>query len=937
MSGLSRPSTDLPQITPSVHFENTLTSRLFEDYLNCPTKCFLHASLEKETENTYANWAETLNQSYRREGLTRLASGFSPEHVAVDLSIAKQLASVSWQLTINLVVRANNLEANIDAVERLLPRSRDEAVRLVPIRFISANKLTRNNKLILAFDALALSTISGSPVDMGTIVHGDSYAMAKVKTSELTREVRKRIGRIGVMLSNRVPPKLVLNRHCPECVFQARCRKTATENNDLSLLGGMSEREISKLNTKGIFSVTQLSYTFRPRRRRHELPKRQEKFHHSLRALAIRENKIHAVDLPNLTLDGTPVYLDVEGLPDCDFYYLIGVRIITDKGAVQHSFWANNADDEKQIWIDFLTVLSEIPDPRIVHYGSYETTFLKRMGQLYGTPCDVSAAASTAIAQPVNILSLIFARIYFPTFSNGLKEVAGYFGFSWSGAPSSGLESIMWRRRWEQSSDSSEKQALLDYNQQDCEALEIVTGKIVELYCAARSDGPQRHVVRTSDMKREGQFGFKRVNFVLPELKTINEAAYWDYQRERVYIRSRHRSIPKKKRRTRRTRVAIKPNAVIECMRPRSCPSCKSTKMFGHGKRSKTVIDLHFMQHGIKRWIVRYAAHRYKCTSCKRTFNPRDKRWPSKKYGSNLIAYAIYLNIELRIPQEQVTSNLNKVFSLGLGLGVTHTFKSGVAEAYRDTYDGIVKRLCSGRLLHADETHISVKGRDGFVWVLTSMEEVAYFYTPTREGSTIQTMLKKFSGVLVSDFYAAYDSISCFQQKCLIHLIRDLNDELLKHPYDDGLSKLAKEFTALVKPIIETVDRRGLKKRFLGKHLVFVDRFYKRIAGEVGASESVRKVIDRLQKNRETLFTFLGFDDVPWNNNNAEHAVKAFATLRRVIDGTTSENGLRDYLILLSLCETCKYQGLDFLEFMRSGIKDIPEYARAKGASRPRR
>ena len=70
---------------------------------------------------------------------------------------------------------------------------------------------------------------------------------------------------------------------------------------------------------------------------------------------------------------------------------------------------------------------------------------------------------------------------------------------------------------------------------------------------------------------------------------------------------------------------------------------------------------------------------------------------------------------------------------------------------------------------------------------------------------------------------------------------------------------------------------------------------------------------------------------------DAEHAVKAFAALRRVIDGTTSENGLRDYLILLGLCATCKYQGLEFLDFMRSGIKDIAEYARAKGVSRPRR
>ena len=95
------------------------------------------------------------------------------------------------------------------------------------------------------------------------------------------------------------------------------------------MLSGMSEKERKKLRDKGIFTVTQLSHTFRPRRRRRQLPSKQERFHHSLRALTIRENKIHAVDVPDAKLDGTPVYLDVEGLPDRDFYYLIGVRVGT--------------------------------------------------------------------------------------------------------------------------------------------------------------------------------------------------------------------------------------------------------------------------------------------------------------------------------------------------------------------------------------------------------------------------------------------------------------------------------------------------------------------------------------------------------------------------------------------------------------------------------
>ena len=77
----------------------------------------------------------------------------------------------------------------------------------------------------------------------------------------------------------------------------------------------------------------------------------------------------------------------------------------------------------------------------------------------------------------MNLLSLVFARIYFPTFSNGLKEIAAFLGFQWSGSPVSGLEAIAWRHLWESSADSKVKQELIDYNRQDCEALEVVANK----------------------------------------------------------------------------------------------------------------------------------------------------------------------------------------------------------------------------------------------------------------------------------------------------------------------------------------------------------------------------------------------------------------------------------------------------------------------------
>jgi transposase-like protein len=92
--------------------------------------------------------------------------------------------------------------------------------------------------------------------------------------------------------------------------------------------------------------------------------------------------------------------------------------------------------------------------------------------------------------------------------------------------------------------------------------------------------------------------------------------------------------------------------------------------------------------------------------------------------------------------------------------------------------------------------------------------------------------------------------------------------------------------------------------------------------GEVFISENLKKMQDQLpacveclERNRNKLFTFLEYDGIPWNNNNAEHAMKAVAMLRDVIESSTTEKGMREYLVLLSICQTCKYQGPRLSQF----------------------
>jgi predicted RecB family nuclease len=122
-----------------------------------------------------------------------------------------------------------------------------------------------------------------------------------------------------------------------------------------------------------------------------------------------------------------------------------------------------------------------------VHYGSYESVFLKRMGKRYGMP-PVESTAARAIQKSINLLSVIFAQVYFPTFSNRLKEVGRFLGASWTGPLKSGFQSLAYRLEWEESFAPELKAALLAYNRDDCVAIETVTSHLAEIISEANRE-----------------------------------------------------------------------------------------------------------------------------------------------------------------------------------------------------------------------------------------------------------------------------------------------------------------------------------------------------------------------------------------------------------------------------------------------------------------
>ena len=64
------------------------------------------------------------------------------------------------------------------------------------------------------------------------------------------------------------PPPILLNKHCPLCPFRRACQAQAEQEDNLSLLNGVTAHVKRQYEKKGIFTVKQLSYLFKPRKRK---------------------------------------------------------------------------------------------------------------------------------------------------------------------------------------------------------------------------------------------------------------------------------------------------------------------------------------------------------------------------------------------------------------------------------------------------------------------------------------------------------------------------------------------------------------------------------------------------------------------------------------------------------------------------------------------
>ena len=907
-----------------------ITRDILESYLNCKFKGHLKLTGQQGTKCDYENLLIGTRAEVRLAAIDKILLGHPGEAIPRNVRLTTSALKEGAAFLLDATLEDDLFSLSFDGLKKVEGPSKLGDFHYIPMLFSEGEKVRKEQGLLLELYGIFLLNSQGRLPDTGIVWHGKECNTTRVRLNTDKRQIERLARDLKNALSVEALPKLILNEHCRVCEFQKKCHAQAVQEDNISLLRGLGEKEIAKYAKKGIFTATQLAYTFRPRRKRRKQRNKSLLRNHSLQATAIRDKTTYITGMLEIPSSPLQIYLDVEGLPDTNLYYLIGVLLCNGTTEKHVHFWADSEAEEATAWKGFLDLIGTLGDFTVFHYGSYESRFISSMGKKYGIPPSLQEKLD---ANCINALSKLYAHVYLPVYSNDLKSVATFLGFKWSADDASGIQSIAWRSEWEKSHSQIIKNKLISYNQEDCQALRIVTDVLRSI--ASRTLAPGSRiggVVQAEDLKRENPYGFGRNEFFFPELTRINKCAYFDYQRERIYVRT-SRAVKDSVRREKRRRRAPRINKTISCPLPDKCEVCFSDEIIKHGKTSKVVFDMKLFVGGIKRWIVRYTSWRCYCNTCGRSFVPISYRsTPVSKFGHTLLAWSVYRNIELRQSHGTISHELAEVFGFEFCFDVAARLKVAASKYYESTYADLANRLRSGNLIHADETKVSIKGIEGNVWAFTNLQEVIYIYSETRDGEIPCKALNGFSGILVSDFYAGYDAINCIHQKCLIHLIRDVNDDLFKNPFDEELKSLARSFTTTLAPIIETIDKHGLQKYHLNKHRISAQRFLEMVSALDFTSPLAKNYQRRLNKNRNKLFVFLEHDGVPWNNNNAEHAIKRFAFLRKVIGGSSTAKGIKEYLILLSICETLRLRGLSVLKFFMSGTVDIDAFASTCGA-----
>jgi hypothetical protein len=428
-----------------------------------------------------------------------------------------------------------------------------------------------------------------------------------------------------------------------------------------------------------------------------------------------------------------------------------------------------------------------------------------------------------------------------------------------------------------------------------------------------------------------------------------------------------------------------------------SCPKCKGALKNSNpiDRHDHFIRDFEKLKRGIRLVFTKHVIYRYKCPHCKKIVSKYFGKLKNARYGIGMIAFVLYERLERGGSWEGIRTTMDHIIHTKECVPTVKAFIDWIQKYETEmweVYHAFLDAIGQSSFAHVDETGIPMDGKNWWLWVIVATEVVLYLPSETRGSDAVKDIFHEYKGILLSDFWSAYNKLNVEQQKCLVHLVRELrkinlgaldkrdnakkklekDDDLQAQENDMDEIKPKKRGRPAKQPEPLTEEKRAKLEKLIEQCnkisrqlMVFYEFFQqawkkdgnamsvytpidKRISiseaelrlqmliqevrKEGAANAEIERMIKRFEKYGPCLFTYLENPNIMPDNNAAERAIRPFVVQRKVSGNFISPEVMNIYTIHMSLYRTCKRNGVNYEEVIIPLLKgDTTEVLRLLG------
>ena len=323
--------------------------------------------------------------------------------------------------------------------------------------------------------------------------------------------------------------------------------------------------------------------------------------------------------------------------------------------------------------------------------------------------------------------------------------------------------------------------------------------------------------------------------------------------------------------------------------------------------------------------VHRYRRHVCRCEKCGVTAQGRsDLAAPGGHVGERAKLLTVYGRAHLGISLGKTTDLMQQLFGLQLSTAAASGHLKWFGKHFHPVVQQFLSLLRESPVVHADETGWRIDGTNVWCWCFSNSRLAVFLIDHHRSAAVVHEALgDSLPGVLVTDFYAAYHSIECRKQRCLVHLLRELaklRDELTPA----AVGRHIRPLIELFRDAIALAGRRGeLSAEAFSQQAADIRRRLDNRWWRQSKDPDCQRIYHRLRRHRDELLVFLDEPNVPPDNNACERDIRSVAAARS--DGGLSRTdwGASAFGVAKSVVRTCRKNGVNFFAYAQNALAHI--------------